>query len=604
VSGIVGIVHRDGAPVDRELLGSMTSFMAFRGPDAQEVWLNGSVGLGHAMLRTTFEQAHETQPCSLDGQVWVTADARIDGRSELKAELAARGQVVSMDATDVGLILHAYAAWGEACVEHLLGDFAFAIWDGRERKLFCARDHFGVKLFYYVQDGPRFLFSNTLNCLRQHPAVSAQLNELAIGDFLLFGYNQDPATTTFSAIRQLPPAHTLTWQDGHEQVRRYWTLPIEAPIRSRRPEEYVQRFKQLFWQAVADRLRIDRVGVFMSGGMDSTAVAAVAKGVMAAQNGATDICASTVVYDRLIPDDERYWSGLAAQHLGIDIDYVAVDGFELYQGWGTPECEQPEPCDEPLLAVQFSQFRRIRSSRRVVLGGHGGDPVLYPSRRYLLGLIETGQLRRLVSHLPEFVTANRRLPRILPTLKKRVGLSPKDQAYPGWLNPSFEKRLRLADRWNACDSPEPSLHPEHPEACEILASSLWPELFRSSDPGVTSFPVEVRQPFFDLRLVSFLLAIPPVPWCENKAILRRGMSGTLPDKVRLRPKAPLGGDPFRVLLAPQKGRYLDTFRTSPTVPEFVDKSKYLTGLLDSLRKTKACQVRTSPFSLAYWLESR
>ena len=254
----------------------------------------------------------ERQPCTLDGSAWITADARIDDRISLEAELTARGEPIPPGATDVDLILHAYASWGERCVEHLVGDFAFAIWDKREGKLFCARDHFGVKAFYYVQTRGRLVFGNTLTCLLQHPAVSAELNDLAVADFLLFGWNQDPFTTTFSTIYQLPPAHTLTWHDGRRRVQPYWVLPIDEPIRYRRSQDYVERFKELLCQAVTDRLRASRVGVFMSGGMDSTAVAAVAKDVARASNTILQVSASTIVYDHLIPDEERHWSGLAA----------------------------------------------------------------------------------------------------------------------------------------------------------------------------------------------------------------------------------------------------------------------------------------------------
>src|ERR1051325_888452 len=184
MSGIVGIVNLDGAPVDRELLSQMTDFLSFRGPDAQEVWVEDNVGFGHAMLRTTWEAKTERQPLTLDGKIWLTADARIDGRAELIAELEAKlrrkiepvelhGQAsrltddsyhsngydsVARTPNDAELILFAYEAWGEDCVKHLIGDFAFAIWDSRHRRLFCARDHFGVKQFYYAQVGGAFIF--------------------------------------------------------------------------------------------------------------------------------------------------------------------------------------------------------------------------------------------------------------------------------------------------------------------------------------------------------------------------------------------------------------------------------------------------------------
>ena len=239
MSGIAGLVNLNGAPVDADLLRRMTAFIAFRGPDAQTTWVDGAVGFGHAMLLTTFEQARERQPHSLDGHVWITADAHIDDRAELRRKLAAQGRSDVADATDVDLILHAYGVWGEACVDHLLGDFAFAIWDGPRRTLFCAHDHFGVKPFYYAQVGTGSVFSNTLNVVRLHPRVASELNELAIADFLLFGYNQEADTTTFAAIRRIPPAHTLVLHDGEMQVRRYWTLPIEEPLHYKRPEEYV-----------------------------------------------------------------------------------------------------------------------------------------------------------------------------------------------------------------------------------------------------------------------------------------------------------------------------------------------------------------------------
>ena len=139
MSGIVGIINLDGRPVSRELLRRMTDFMIYRGPDAQEIWSAGPVGFGHAMLRTTRESLKESQPLSLDGEIWITADARIDGREELIGKLESKVAADLGDVTDVELILRAYNVWGEGCLEHLIGDFAFAIWDQRERRLFCAR---------------------------------------------------------------------------------------------------------------------------------------------------------------------------------------------------------------------------------------------------------------------------------------------------------------------------------------------------------------------------------------------------------------------------------------------------------------------------------
>src|SRR5688572_29376421 len=128
MSGIVGIVNLDGAPVDRDLLSRMTNFMSFRGPDAQKIWVEGHVDFGHAWLRTTAEE----QPLTLEGEIWVSSDQRFDGQARINAKNSSE------------IVLRAYQIWGEDCVNHLLGDFAFAVWDKRSRRLFCARDHFGV----------------------------------------------------------------------------------------------------------------------------------------------------------------------------------------------------------------------------------------------------------------------------------------------------------------------------------------------------------------------------------------------------------------------------------------------------------------------------
>ena len=184
------------------------------------------------------------------------------------------------------------------------GDFSFAIWDAAKKELFCARDHFGIKPFYFAQLGDLFIFSNTLNCIRMHPLVSGELNDAAIGDFLLFGLNYDNATTTFRDIQRLPPAHSLTFSPNGVKIRHYWTPPTDGRIRYSKPEEYVENFQSLLQAAVGDRLRTDRVGILLSGGLDSSSVAAVTKEVSGKCGQKTEIRGYTSVFDSLIPDEE------------------------------------------------------------------------------------------------------------------------------------------------------------------------------------------------------------------------------------------------------------------------------------------------------------
>src|SRR5258706_5862826 len=454
MSGIVGIINLDGAPVDRDLLRRMTDFMSFRGPDAQEIWIDDNVGFGHTMLRTTWEAETETQPLTLDGKVWLTADARIDGRKELIAELEEKlrtklripqrsngnGSELRIP-NDAELILFAYQAWGEDCVRHLIGDVAFAIWDSRERRLFCGRDHFGVKPFYYAHTGNIFIFSNTLNCLRLHPEVSTELNDLAIADFLLFGINQELSTTAFRDIRCLPAASRLIASTGDLKINLYWAAPRNGHIDYAQPGEYVDHFSELLTQAVKERLRTDRIGVSMSGGLDSTSVAAVAKSLLSDESPNFRLGAVCAVYDRLLPDEERHYSLLAAEALEIPIDHVLADDFALYEERSGFDLQKPEPFHvEPMSALFRDVLIRLAKKGRVVLGGWDGDAFMQelPNPHFAMRL-KKWQFGRLYKDVLWFISSQRRLPPVgFRTLLKRLaGKPPFRPFFPEWLSHSF-----------------------------------------------------------------------------------------------------------------------------------------------------------------------
>jgi asparagine synthase (glutamine-hydrolysing) len=602
MSGIVGIINLDDKPVSRELLQQMTDFMAYRGPDGRGIWSKDYIGLGHTLLCTTQESLKEQQPFSLDKEVWITADARIDGRKELIGKLATTNL---NDVTDVELILRAYDRWGEQCLEHLLGDFAFAIWDGRKRRLFCARDHFGVKPFYYAQAGNSLILSNTLNCVRLHPVVSNELNEQAIGDFLLFGLNQDLATTSSADIKRLPAAHYLTWSGGDARVIRYWTLPTKEIIYYKRPDEYIERFEELLREAVEDRLRTSRVCVSMSGGLDSTAIAAVAKASLAKQFRDFDLHACAIVYDRLIPDEERSYAGEAASSLGISIQYLAADDYIPYERWDEVAANRPEPYQYPLLALFADLLKRMAARSRVALTGWDGDTVLSESpKAYFASLLKQRRFGRLLSGMGWYALSQRRLPPVgfRTWLKRRLNKNPVVSSYPTWLNPSFAKRLNLIERWRQInDKPLPE-DTVRPYAFRVFSSPYWDDLFKRYDAGVTAEPLEVRHPFADVRLVGYLLAIPPVPWCVKKELLKQAMSGILPESILRRSKSPLAADPVVEALRGRNTQWLTQFDPSPELAKYVDR--HAISSVDGENDSDKLWVNIRPFSLNCWLRKR
>ena len=603
MSGIVGFVNQAGEPVDRELLGRLTECLAFRGPDAQEVWLDGPVGFGHSLLQTVEDTSPECQPCSLDGQVWISADARIDGRADLIRKLSGHVGADLKNATDAELILHAYHVWGEDCLQHLIGDFAFAIWDGPRRRLFCARDHLGVKPFYYADPGRVLVFSNTLNCIRRHPDVSDRLNDLAIADFLLFGYNQDPATTSFADIRRLPAAHSLTWQQGGAvQVRRYWNLPTEGIVRYPRQRDYVDCFQELLNQAVADCLRTDKVGVFMSGGLDSPLVTAIARDLLAKQSPGFDLHCYTSVFDRLIQDEERYYAGAVARHLQVPIEFLPQDDYALYERQS--ELRWPEPSHDPCGAASADLINLAASRSRVVLTGEGGDEILYPSKSYIYGLARglrlaplaagVGRCLFLYGHVPQvgFKTALGRW---------RNGRSQPGEGYPGWLNPGFADRLELPARWKRLNRTFVPEHSVRPEACAFLASPLIQGFFEAYDPGTTGVPVEIRHPLMDVRLLRYALTLPPLPWCVDKIMLRELAKGRLPEKIRRRPKTPLAEYPELSLVRRPGSRWLDAFEPCDQLALYVRRAAVPPVSAETDRERLWINLR--PLSLNYWLQN-
>jgi len=604
MSGFAGILHLDGAPVDRNLLQRLTDYQSFRGPDAQGIWMDASVGFGHTLLRTDLESEPEHQPLTLGNETWIVADCRVDARLALIAELRRHGHQRIAEVADAELILRAYSVWGNDCVQHLLGDFAFAIWDRPQQRLFCARDQMGVKPFYYARVDSRLIFSNTLDCVRQHPAVSADLNDLAIADFLLFDMIQEPGATSFRDIHRLPPAHTLTVQVEQVLIRRYWTLPVSEPIHHTRDSECVEQFQELMDTAVADRLRANGAGVMMSGGLDSATVAASAQKILVRHGNLPGLCAHTEVFDRLIPHEERRYAGMVAKALKIPIQ------FQISDDSGACKCLDrharfPEPVHSPWSGRGLSLLREMAITRRIALTGFGGDPTLSSLLTvHFLQLLKGRHFGRLMVDMARYLSAEGRFSRLYIQTRWRRWFPSRNVVphYPDWLNPDLEKRLNLRHRWEALNRAPAPCSGVRPVALEATLSSSWPALFEEYDSGVTRIPVEVRHPFFDLRLVSFLLALPTLPWCSDKELLRRASRGVLPDAVRLRRKSPLIADPLIALLQRPESEWFDSFNPCADLTQFVRRNRIPKVLGE--KNTWNAWINLRPLSLNFWLRSK
>ena len=555
MSSLIAIIHDDGSPVEPEALGRAIGGSR-RGPDSAGVWTYGPVGLAHGLLDVS-GNASEHQPSTLDGAVWIAADARIDGRDALIRELTSTHRIKLpsparlREVADDALLLYAYATWGRSCVDKLIGDFAFAIWDDRERRLFCARDQLGVAPLFYTWGGGRLIVASELDCIRAFPGVDSRLDDLAVADFLMFGQSQDPGATIFAAVRRLPAAHTLSQSQsrGGLDVRRYWEL--KSPGVTEPSSDPTEELEALIQAAVDDRLRdTDSAGISLSGGIDSPLIAAMACGRHSGSRRRVEVRAETVVFDSSIPDDERRYAGIAAEALEIPIKYRSGDGYGLFEGRDRSRL-LPEPSPNPVAAITEEMMRSFAEHTRVALTGYDGDALcqtwlpshfrrLIGSGRLLRVARELRQLSRITGNSPPKGITGLQAKRMLRQARRRAAAE-----FPPWIDADLVRNLDLIARWQRIQAPARrwSRAPEA-DAIELLTGPGVRDLLDRYDPVITGASIDVRHPLFDLRVIDYALGLPPIPWKIEKTILRRLAGRSLPASLSGRPKTPLVADPI------------------------------------------------------------
>ena len=277
MSGIAGLWNLDGREIDRDVFDRVMLLMRPWGPDGTTAWIGGNVALGYGAFHTTPEAAAENQPLSdSSGRFRLVFDGRIDNRDEIRRDLVDKG-VEPRNDTDAELVLCAYSLWKNDCAARLLGDFAFAIWDATERQLYCARDILGCRPFYYHHDPSQFVFGSEVALILEAPSVDTTPNEGVVAEFLAVEVTSRDETL-YQGVRRLPPAHFLVVTAEGLRCRRYWDIDLDRQIRFRNPQEYAERFFELFRDAVRCRMRSNGpVGAELSGGVDSTSVVGMAQ---------------------------------------------------------------------------------------------------------------------------------------------------------------------------------------------------------------------------------------------------------------------------------------------------------------------------------------
>lgn len=579
MSGYVALVRFDGAPIDSAFVDSLADSIRFRGPDGEGKWIGEQAALVHSLLATN---GTARQPVRL-GETMIAGDIRIDDRDPADRT------------TDAEVVLQAYAKWGEAFVEHLIGDFSFALWDGAQRKLVCARDRFARRPLFYAQYEGALLVTNNLPTLLDLPGLADELDDAAVADFLLFGRNFHPQRTTFARISRAPAAHLLIATAQSSQLRRYWTIPMRDQPRRISEDDAQAEFRDVFTKAVMDRARADRIVISLSGGLDSNAVAATLT-----RQRTAGVSALTTVWNEMFDDEEGRYAKIAADAYGIPIEYHVADQCEAFEDWDDPRVRGLEPTDEPCTALFHRFVAKAASKTRVIFTGEGGDPALYASHDHFFNLLKRMRLVRFVRDAAGYALTRRERPPLI--LRSRVmralGRRPPVLDYPPWM--TAEHRAR----WEEVN--EPSALPRHPYragAWSFVDSATWARTFEATDAGASGQPLEWSSPYFDVRVIEYLFSLPPMPHFANKDIVRQSLKGWMPEEVRLRRKTPLPVDPSARRFSETSETWAKTLESAAELDRWIDRPVLCEAIRRGGSQYHASQ-QAFGVSLALWIRKR
>jgi len=551
MSGICGQFNLDDAPVAAAGLRAMTAMLEQRGPEGSTQWQNGPVGLGNTLLATTPELLFERQPFEhKETGCVISADVRLDNRNELldSFELQERHDSIG----DAELILRAYLEWGEKCVDRLLGDFAFAIWDPRHQVFFCARDHFGMRPLYYHLQGKHFLFASDARAILVLPQVPYQISEDRVADFLVPDLEWIDYTSTFyEGVFRLPPGHKATVTPAGIDVAEYWEPRPGPELGPMSDEDYEQGFLEVFTEAVEARLRAPKgtVGSMLSGGMDSGSVVAVGKDILSARGDEplpTYSCARHRGAD--CAESRAIHAAVSmpsiSPHL-IHPDALADRLDELISG-------NEEPFDGQCMLLKSIYLAAQADGRKVVLDGAGGDVVLnegtYVVRLFRSGLLklamaevaaenriwgETNLASNLfryarVAYLPEPVRTMLRA--LMQPRRAKTSLN------ASLISPEFADSVRIKERFEKLHQIFP--RDWTPDYAVEICNAIRPNVAGGRERYARIAAVagaEARDPFLDKRVVEYGTRLPGHLKMKNgwyKMILRELMADRLPDEVR------------------------------------------------------------------------
>ncbi|HVN21095.1 MAG TPA: asparagine synthase (glutamine-hydrolyzing) [Dongiaceae bacterium] len=555
--GICGIFFADRDwRVQGNVLAAMNRRITHRGPDDEGFFVEENVGLAMRRL-SIIDVKSGHQPLSNENHdVWIVYNGEIYNHAGLREDLENKGHQYRTR-SDTETIVHLYEEYGRDCVKHLRGMFAFVIWDRRKRVLFAARDRLGIKPFYYRWDGKSFLFGSEIKTILAYPEIRPEFNQRTLGEYLAFGYITGPETM-YSGIQKLMPGHTLELTEGGQpRIERYWDLTVQVDEIPRGRDYYVSKYREMLEAAVESHLMSDvPLGMFLSGGLDSSAVAALATKIRRDR-----IKTFAVGYGEESFSELRY-AREVADHIRSDHHEVRLSREEFFESLPRLIWHEDEPIVWPSSVSLYFVARLAREHVTVVLTGEGSDETLAGYTRYAWTVLNsrmdrmyrsltTKGIRNLVRKgihaAPLSATLHRKLDH---TFLIRDGNSwPSfyyDNFYSAFSAADEEQLLTPAAKAISADPYAGSMHAWERSHGDMLHRLLYAdinsylvELLMKQDQMSMAASVESRVPFLDHSLVEFTARIPAqfsVKGMAGKFVLKEAVEDLLPKSIIYRKK--------------------------------------------------------------------
>ncbi|HKQ75651.1 MAG TPA: asparagine synthase (glutamine-hydrolyzing) [Blastocatellia bacterium] len=538
-------------------LVAMRDALTHRGPDDAGIRLDGSIGLGHRRL-SIVDVGGGRQPMSNeDGAVWIVFNGEIYNHRELRPMLEERGHLYR-SSSDTETIIHLYEEFGPRGVERLRGMFAYAIWDGRRRRLVIARDRLGIKPLYYVlNDDGALYFASEIKALVEAGAIRPELNYNALPDYAANRYTSGEETL-FHGVKRLPPGHTLVWRDGQIEIERYWDLSFRRPDGALSEAQYVERFSELFRECVESHLMADvPLGMFLSGGIDSSAIAAVMSRLVK-----EPIKTFSVAFDDRDANELEY-ARAVSQAFKTDHHEIVVSPEQFFDRLPALVYQEDEPIAHPSSVPLYFVSDLAVKHVKVVLTGEGSDELLAGYNKYrvaiynlLLGRgyerVTPALLRNLVKKQIGKLNGASRARRVLERTFLFMPAEIRDLYFDNFAvySPSRQRRLFTDEAYAQMRDHDPYRaaldYIEQSDAetllDKLLAADLKTylhELLMKQDQMSMAASLESRVPFLDHKLVEFATRLPEkmkLRGWTTKYALRRAMRGVLPQQILTRKK--------------------------------------------------------------------